>query len=215
MPDLNFSVEKASAIPYAAAPMLNFALKITDAEGGAIHAIVLRCQIRIEPTRRRYESGEQGGLSDMFGEPSRWGQTMHTMLWTHASVVVPPFDQNTTVDLPVPCTFDFNLAITKYFDALDQGEVPLNFLFSGTIFHEGEDGHLQIAQISWEKECNFRLPVKTWKEMMELYYPNTAWLCLRKDAFDALSHYKSSHSVPTWEAAIERLLEGSRERAGI
>jgi hypothetical protein len=106
------------------------------------------------------------------------------------------------------------VAATKYFHALEQGEVPLNLLFSGTIFHAGEDGGLQIAQISWEKEAGFRLPVKTWKEMMDIYYPNTAWLCLRKDAFEALNQYKSSLSLPTWEAAIERLLESSSEKAG-
>jgi hypothetical protein len=214
MPDLNFTVEKAVAVPYAAAPMLSFGLKISNADPGTIHTVALRCQIRIEPTRRRYEPAEQGGLHDLFGEPSRWGQTMHAMLWTHASIVVPPFEGSTTVDLPVPCSYDFNLAATKYFHALGDGEVPLNLLFSGTIFYEGEDGALQVSQISWEKEATFRLPVKTWKEMMDLYYPNTAWLCLRKNAFEALNQFKSSLSLPTWESAIERLLEDSREKAG-
>jgi hypothetical protein len=214
MPDLNFSVKKANAVPYAASPMLNFSLKISDTEAGAVHAVALRCQIRIEPVRRRYEPKEQEQLVDLFGEPSRWGQTLRAMLWTHAAVVVPPFKGATTIDLPVPCTYDFNIAATKYFHALEDGEVPLNLLFSGTIFHEGENGNLQVAQISWEKEATFRLPIKTWKEMMEMYYPNSAWLCLRKDAFDALYQYKSSHSLPTWEAAVERLIENSQEKIG-
>ena len=140
MPDLNFSVEKAVVVPYAAAPMLNFALTISNTDPGTIHTVALRCQIRIEPTRRRYEPAEQVGLRDLFGEPSRWGQTMHAMLWTHSSIVVPPFEGTTTVDLPVPCSYDFNLAATKYFHALGDGEVPLNLLFSGTIFYEGDDG---------------------------------------------------------------------------
>lgn len=213
MPDLNFSVEKASAVAYAAAPMLNFSLQISDADRGAIQAVALQCQIRLEPGRRRYEPGEQKLLRDLFGEPARWGQTLRAMLWTHASIMVPPFRGSTTVDLPVPCTYDFNLAATKYFHALEQGEAPLNLLFSGTVFHEAADGQLQVAQISWEKEATFRLPVETWKEMMEIYYPNSAWLCLRKDAFDALYQYKSSFALPTWEVAIERLLEASRDKA--
>jgi len=90
--------------------------------------------------------------------------------------------------------------------------VPLNLLFSGTVFYEGEDG-LQVTQISWEKETNFALPVAVWKEMMEIYYPNSAWLCLRKDAFDALRKYRSSLSLTSWEAAIERLLESAGEEA--
>jgi uncharacterized protein DUF6084 len=214
MPDLNFSVEKASAAPFAAAPMLSFTLRISDADSGAIHAIALRCQIRIEPARRRYEPREEEKLADLFGEPSRWGQTLRPLLWTHAGIVVPPFEGSTTVELPVPCSYDFNLAASKYFYALEDGEVPLNLLFSGTIFHEGEDHRLQIAQISWEKESHFRLPVKTWEEMMRIYYPNTAWLCLGKDAFDALYQYKSSRALPTWEAAIERLIEDSQEKIG-
>jgi hypothetical protein len=212
MPDLNFSVDRASAVKFAASPILNFSLKIRETGGEAIHAVVLRCQIRIEPLRRRYGENDREGLGDLFGEPARWGQTMHAMLWTHAAVMVPPFTGETVVELPVPCTYDFNIAATKYFAALEGGEVPLNLLFSGTVFYEGEDG-LQVTQISWEKETNFALPVAVWKEMMEIYYPNSAWLCLRKDAFDALRKYRSSLSLTSWEAAIERLLESAGEEA--
>jgi hypothetical protein len=176
-----------------------------------IHSIALRCQIRIEPTKRRYQPDEQERLHDLFGEPSRWGQTLKAMLWTNTSLVVPPFTGSTIAELPVPCTFDFNIAATKFFYALGDGEVPLNLLFSGTIFYEGVDGHLLIEQIPWDKEANFRLPVRTWKDMMALYYPNTAWLCLRQDAFDRLQQFKSRCGLPTWEAAVERLLDGAAE----
>lgn len=117
-----------------------------------------------------------------------------------------PFTDAILVDLPVPCTYDFNLAVTKYFYALEDGEIPLILLFSGTIFHEGEDGALQVVQIPWDREAAFRLPVRVWKEMMEQYYPNTAWLSLRKDVFDRLYEYKSRRGLPTWEQAIESLL---------
>ena len=86
------------------------------------------------------------------------------MLWTHASAVVPPFTGGTVVDLPVPCTYDFNLAATKYFDALEEGDIPLCFLFSGTIFYEAADGGLQVTQIPWEKEAYFRLPAATGRD---------------------------------------------------
>jgi hypothetical protein len=79
-------------------------------------------------------------------------------------------------------------------------------LFSGTIFCQTETGHLQVAQIPWEKEAAFRLPAKTWRTMMDLYYPNSAWLCLNRDAFEALADYKSRNSLPTWEQALENLL---------
>jgi hypothetical protein len=208
MPDLTFRVNGAAPLAHAASPHLGFALEIIDVEAPAlmIPAIALRCQIRIEPTRRRYQPSEQERLLDLFGEPGRWGRTLRGMLWTHASLIVPPFSGRTVVDLPVPCSFDFNVAATKYFAALDDGEVPLSLLFSGTIFHEDEEGTLQVAPIPWEKEADFRLPVRIWKEMMDVYYPNSAWLHLRKDIFDRLYQYKMRRGLPTWEHALESLL---------
>jgi hypothetical protein len=208
MPDLTFRVAGAASLAHAVSPHLGFSLEINDVEVPAvpIPAVALRCQIRIEPTRRRYQASEQERLLDLFGEPERWGRTLRGMLWTHASLIVPPFTGRTVVELPVPCSFDFNVAATKYFAALADGEVPLSLLFSGTIFHEDEEGALQVAPISWEKEADFRLPVQVWKEMMDVYYPNSAWLSLRKDIFDRFYQYKMRRGLPTWEHALESLL---------
>lgn len=202
----------AEAPPFAAAPLLIFKVRVVNADSSEpIHTVALRCQIRIEPTRRTYKAGEKEQLLDLFGEPHRWNQTVRSMLWTHTSVVAPPFTGSIVVDLPVPCTYDFNVAATKYFYGLEDGLVPLTLLFSGTIFHEAEDGRLQVAQISWEKEAAFRLPVAVWKEMMDLYYPNSAWLCLRRDVFDRLYRYKVGRGFPTWEQTIEGLLPAAKE----
>jgi hypothetical protein len=206
MPDLSFQVEGAQAVPFAASPLLAFRLRIATGADQPIHTVALRCQVRIEVARRRYGAQEQAKLLDLFGEPERWGQTLRPMLWTHTSVVVPGFTGSTVVDLPVPCTYDFNVAAAKYFHALEGGEVPLCLLFSGTVFYTAEDGALQVAQIPWEKEATFRLPVRVWQEMMDHYYPNSAWLCLRKDVFDRLYRYKSRRGLPTWEQALESLL---------
>ncbi|HSU66816.1 MAG TPA: DUF6084 family protein [Tepidisphaeraceae bacterium] len=218
MPDLNFKIESADAVPHAVAPTLAFKLRVTqELEPGSvpppIHSVALRCQIRLEPGKRRYSPDEQSRLGELFGEPHRWGRTVRGMLWTHTSLVVPPFTGEAVVDLPVPCTFDFNVATTKYFDALSDGQIPLSFLFSGTIFYAGDgDRGLQVGQISWEKEAEFRLPVEVWRRMMDLYYPNTAWLCIRKDTFDRLQEYKRSRATPSWERAIESLLDEAQER---
>jgi hypothetical protein len=208
---LNFQIEGAEAVAYAAAPLLTFKLRVTNAETNEpIHTVALRCQIQIEATRRRYNEREQERLLDLFGEPERWGQTLRTMLWTHTSVVVKPFEGSTLVELPVPCTFDFNVAATKYFAGLEEGEVPLLLLFSGTIFYEAADGALQVSQISWEKEAKYRLPLSVWQQMMEHYYPNSAWLSLRRDVFDRLNQYKMRHAIPTWEQTLESLLNEER-----
>jgi hypothetical protein len=211
MPDLNFKVEAVDVAQYAASPQLLFSLQLSETSQPGesptpINSVMLRCQIRLEPGRRRYPPAEQERLDELFGEPHRWGQTVRSTLWTNLMVSVPPFTGSTKVDLFVPCTFDFNVAGTKYFAALDDGDVPLSFLFSGTIFYAGEDGVLQIDQISWEKEAEFRLPVRVWKKMMEIYYPNTAWLCLRRDVFDRLEQFRRDGQFSTPEQAIETLL---------
>ena len=108
--------------------------------GEAIHSIALHAQIQIETPRRRYSAAEQERLADLFGEPERWGQTLRPMLWTHADVTVPAFSDSVAVDLRVPCSFDFNLAATKYFYGLSDGEIPLIFLFSGSCFYAGANG---------------------------------------------------------------------------
>jgi hypothetical protein len=214
VPDLNFQVEKAEPAPFAVAPLLTFKLRVSQRAAGAapIHAVVLQCQVRIEPTKRRYETSEGARLLDLFDRPGRWGRTMRPMLWTHASVVVPSFTDGVLVDLPVPCTFDFTVAATKYFYALEGGEAPLSLLFSGTVFHEVEGAGLQASPIPREKEASFRLPASVWREMMEHYYPNTAWLCLRRDVFDRLYLYKSRRGLPTWEQALEAILPPADER---
>jgi hypothetical protein len=207
MPDLDFQVESVEAVPFAVAPLLNFKLRVDNSNPDEwIQTVALRCQIQIEPTRRQYNPEEQEKMLDLFGEPERWGQTLKTMLWTHASTVVSPFQNSTTVDLPVNCTFDFNVAGTKYFAGLEDGEIPLLLLFSGTVFYKAEDGAIQVAQISWSKEAQFRLPVSVWREMMEHYYPNSAWLILRRDAFERLQKYKMQRGIPTFEQALEKLL---------
>ena len=212
MPDLSFQVEGAEAVPYAAAPLLALKLRITNRDAEEpIQTVALRCQIQLEVTRRHYNAGEQERLRDLFGEPERWGQTLRTMLWTHASINIPPFTGNTVVDLQVPCTFDFNVAATKYFAGLEDGEIPIELLFSGTIFYEAEDGALQVTQISWEAEAKYRLPVRVWKQMMDIYYPNSAWLNLRRDVFDRLYEYKRRRGIPTWEQALEEILPAVEE----
>jgi hypothetical protein len=135
MPDLTFGVEGAQAVRSAASPLLALKLRITNAdEQEAIHTVVLRCQVQIEATRRRYNAEEQERLLDLFGAPDRWGQTLRSILWTNTSVVVPPFTAGTLVEIQLPCTFDFSIATTKNFAGLEEGEIPLTLLFSGTIF---------------------------------------------------------------------------------
>lgn len=212
MPDIDFEVVSAEAVPYAAAPLLNLKLRLTNREADEqIQNVMLHCQINLEVTRRQYDDAEKARMFELFGESARWGQTLKTMLWTHANVVVQPFSDTCEIDLPVVCTFDFNVAATKYFAGLDAGEVPLLLLFSGTMFYRDESGDLQMGRISWNKEANFRLPVKIWQEMMEHYYPNSAWLNLPRDTFEKLRKYKTQRGFSSIEQALEKLLAEESE----
>jgi Family of unknown function (DUF6084) len=205
MPDLSFEVEEASAVRNAATPQLSFKVKIKNAELNPVQSIALRIQVQIETLRRRYTDEEQENLKELFGEPKQWSKSLHPLLWTNVNLNIPGFTGQTTVDVPVPCTFDFNVAITKYIYGLDNGDLPISLLFSGTIFHAGHAG-LQIAQIPWDREARYSLPIQVWKEMMDLYYPNTAWLCLRRDVFERLYEYRARQGSTTWDQAVERLL---------
>jgi hypothetical protein len=207
VPDLSFSVTGVESPPQSAIPLLHFKLSVRNADPAElIQAIMLRCQIRIEPGARPYSDKEKGKLLDLFGEPARWAQTLRSMLWTHCNIVVPPFQSSIEVDLPAECTFDLTVASAKYFDGLEAGEAPLLMLFSGTVFYQAPDGTMQIAQIPWSKEAAFRLPVGAWKEMMDAHYPNAAWLCLRRDVFERLHRYKVERGIPTWEQTLESIL---------
>jgi len=204
-PDLNFEIETAQALRFAASPHIVFKLRITNRSAGTIHSVMLKCQVHIDASRRQYSEKEKQGLKDLFGEPARWGQTIRGLFWTTVNTIVPSFEESVVVDLQVPCTFDFNVMTTKYFVGLDDGEIPLSFFFNGTIFY-GEDNALQVGQISWEKEASFRMPAHTWRAMMDTYYPNSAWLCLDRQAFERLYAYKVQHGLPTFEQALTQAL---------
>ena len=211
MPNLDFRVAGAEVQEFAAVPSLLFKLRVENLEEEPIRSVALNTQIRIAATQRHYDSAEQERLLELFGEPSRWKDTLRSLLWTHTVLQVPAFSGSTVADMPVPCTYDLEVVAAKYFYALEDGEVPLEFLFSGTVFYAGADGRLQVERISWEKEAEFRLPVRLWKEMMEHYFPNSAWIRLRRDAFDRLYDYKVRKGLPTWEAAVEALLRASEQ----
>jgi hypothetical protein len=49
--------------------------------------------------------------------------------------------------------------------------------------------------------------------MMDIYYPNSAWLCLRRDVFERIYQYKVERGIPTWEQALESMLPVLEETA--
>ncbi len=211
MPELDFVVEDVVAMAHTAVPTLAFRVRVTGRGPEEVRGVALECQVRIDATRRRYGEGEKDRLRDLFGEPERWSQTVRSLLWAHAHVNVPPFSGGALVDLPMPCTYDFDVVAAKYLAALEDGDVPLTLLFSGSVFFAGEDGALRMARIPWSKETACALPVATWRSLMETHFPNTAWLRVRRDVFDRLLLYRSRRGALGWDDAMERLLAAAEE----
>jgi hypothetical protein len=207
--ELGFECVGARPEPHAVSPTLILRLRITEPSGTGVHTIVLRCQIRVEPRRRGYTGAESEQLGDLFGDTARWGETLQALQFATLSVMVPGFTGSTEVDLPVPCGYEMEVAAGKYFASLDRGEIPLLLLFSGTVFARTASG-FTVRPVPWDREARYRLPLAVWHELIELYFPGSGWLRLRRDTLRALHRFKSRHALATWDEAVERLLEEAR-----
>ena len=212
MSDLSFRVVGARAEPYAAVPTLMLRLAVADAGGEAIQAVSLRAQVQIEPRRRHYTGVEEERLVELFGEPHRWGDTLQTQLWTIVTINVPSFRGQTEVDLPITCTYDFEVASAKYFQSLDDGEIPLLLLFSGTVFARGTEGQIRVDQVPWHQEASFRLPVRVWRDVMDVYFPDSTWFRVRRETFDAVHRFRGRHGFTGWDETLDELLRRAGER---
>jgi hypothetical protein len=203
---LEFAVLDARAEAHAAVPTLVLRVHIRETTGAVVHAVALKCQIRIEPQRRAYAPDEEARLYDLFGEVPQWGDSVRPFLWTHVDTVLTGFRDETAIDLPVPCAYDLEVAGARYLEALGDGDVPLLLLFSGTVFTKGELG-FSAEMIAWDRDATFRMPVPVWRSVMDQYYPCSGWLRLHRDTLDGLRRFKSTRGLATWDQTIERLLE--------
>jgi len=206
MTTLSFAVVRAHAEPHAAVPTIMLRLRVEEADGFSVHALALRCQIRIEPQRRRYSAEEEVRLYELFGETPQWGDSLRPFLWTHVSTTIGGFDGTTEFDLPVECSYDFDVAGAKYLHGLGDGDIPLLFLFSGTVFTRGESG-FAAEPLSWSAEASYKMPVAVWRAMMDCYFPNSGWIRVRRDTLDDLQRYRAVRGLPTWDQAFEQLLK--------
>ncbi|MEO6309981.1 MAG: DUF6084 family protein [Leifsonia sp.] len=205
MAELTFRVNDIVAEPFAASPQLTARLNISESTGTVIHAIALRCQVRILAQRRSYSPGEEAGLRDLFGPRERWPSTLKPFMWLQCNAMVQGFTGQTEVDLALPCTFDFDVTAAKYLHALRERTIPLELLFSGTVFTRGTSG-FGVEQVSWTSEAGYSLPVSVWRELMDQYFPHSGWIRLDRDVLDALAQYKSALGLTSWEQAVGGLL---------
>ena len=210
-PQLEFSVESAHAVRYAAVPTLGFSLRIERPDGGEVRSIALNAQLRIGATGRSYSSAERERLFELFGRPEQFGKTVRSLLWANATANVPAFRGSTVHELTIPCTYDFEVAAAKYLEALEGGEVPLELLFSGGVFYPEPVGRLQVVSISWDQEAEYRLPVAVWREAMREHFGDSPWLRLGRESFERLHAFKARGAFASWDEAVDALLAVSGE----
>jgi hypothetical protein len=210
-PDLVFDCLGARSDPYAAGPTLTFRLRIAETTHEPVHAVALRVQLRIEPQKRSYSRSEAAALDGLFGDRSRWAETQRPLQFAEVAVMVPSFVGSIEVDVPVPCTYDLEIAATSYFHALDAGEIPLVLLFSGTVIARG-DGGFSVTRVPWHHEASCRVAVAEWRAMMDRFFPNSGWLRLNVRTLETLGAYKNARALPTWERTIDALLAEVSER---
>lgn len=205
MTEVTFAVLDVSPEQYAVTPVLTARIGIAAVGDEPVHAIALRAQVRIEPLRRGYTDEEAAGLVDLFGARERWSTTQHNFLWQHGNAMVPGFTGATQVELPLACTYDFEVTAAKYFHALRGGAIPLQFLFSGTVFTKGRN-NFAVQQVPWDREDHYQMPVSVWRELIDLHYPHTGWVRLHHDTIEALAGYKSTHGLLGLDDAVGALL---------
>jgi hypothetical protein len=210
--ELSFDCTGVRPDRFAIAPAMSMSLRISEVTGQKIEAIALRCQLRIEPARRRYSAAEAQKLNDLFGDTERWADTLKPVQFTNLSIMVPGFTGSADIDVPIPLSYDMEIGSTRYFAGLDQGEVPLLLLFSGTVFGSA-DGKLVVQQVPWSKEARYRLPVTVWREAIDAHFPNSAWLRVSTRTLDELQRFKASRALPTWDATVSALLANVTERS--
>lgn len=206
-PELSFAVEGAAPLEFAAVPTVVFRLRVTGEDSAEVAAVALDVRVGITLRRRGYTHETRARLAELLGAPGGEGTTPHSLFWAQTSVMVPRFTGKITVELPIGCSYDLEMALVRYLDALEDGVVPLEFLFSGSVFYRDTGGALQVARIPWDREATYPLPISVWRAVLEQHYPDSAWLRVRRDTLARLNTYRARRLLPGWEAALEELME--------
>ena len=119
---------------------------------------------------------------------------------------MPSFTESTAFTVEVPCTYDLEVTSAKYFDALDDGDVPLSFHFNGTVLYRGADDRLQVVLVPWSCTTRWRMPVDVWKRTIAAHYPGGGWIRLQHDTLEALGRRKAERGLHTFDDTVRDLL---------
>ncbi len=210
IPDLAFSVAGAAAVAHAATPTLSLRIGAAADDRFEVRSLMLSTQVRIAVARRPHDAATRERLAELLGGLDGWHAAAASLLWMQTVCLVPPFHGAAEFDLALPCTYDFDVAAAKYLKALGDGAIPLQLLFSGTVFYSEPGGPLRTALIPWDREARFDLPVALWREAMERSFPGTVWIRVESGTWERLRRFKA-HRLMSWDEALTALLDTERE----
>ncbi len=207
IPEPEFLVTGAGHLAFAAAPTMVFSAAVSDPTGHQIQTLALSTQVMIDPARRGYDAATRVRLAELFGPPASWTPSTQGLVWARVATVVPAFTHATTFALEIPCTYDLEVAAAKYLYALADGDVPLSFHFSGTVFYHGPDGRLQVAPVPWSATARFGMPIAAWRAMIADHYPGGGWIRLTEATLAALQSRRAARGLPSFDACIAEWLQ--------
>jgi hypothetical protein len=209
-PEPEFTITGAAHMAFAATPTMLFAATAEDPSGFEIQSMALTVQVMIDPARRGYDPETRERLAELFGPPTSWAPSTSGLAWARVGAAVPAFAGSTTFAIEVPCTYDLEVAATKYFYAVQDGEVPLSFHFNGSVFYHAA-GRLQVTPVAWSSTAQFKLPITTWRAMIAEHYPGGGWVRIDHETLDALNDRRARRGLATFEACLQELLDGAQD----
>lgn len=212
-PDLGFEIVSARAVERAAAPTLSFGARVSDRSGIPVYTIALTVLFTIEPGKRSYSEADRERLVELFGEPERWASTTGSFRWSQVDLLVPSFTGSADFEIKLPCTYDHEIAATKYFGGLEDGSAPLQMHFNGTVFYQAPDGRLQLTLLPWDLSVRYGLPVETWRRMIAAHYPEGEWIRLAPGTLERLRRQKAAAGSATFDGTVAELLDGAGDAA--
>lgn len=205
-PDPEFTVVGARAEEYAASPTVVFSLRVREPSEREIYTIALSVRILVDPTGRSYNEEAREALFDLFGPAEHMAASMQSLVWGQVGVLAPSFTGEETFDVSVPCTYDLEVATSKYFASLPDGVAPLDFHFNGTILYSGEDDRLQIVHVPWRCTARYRMPVAVWRQAVDASFAQTGWIRLHDETLARLRRRQAERGAPSFDALVAELL---------
>jgi Family of unknown function (DUF6084) len=207
VPQPEFEVVAAAHLAFAAAPTMVFSARAYERGVLDIQSMSLSVQVMIDPARRGYDEDTRRRLAELFGPPATWAPSTQGLSWARVAAAVPAFQRETMFALEVPCSYDLEVAATKYFYSLIDGVVPLSFHFYGTVFYGAPDGRLQMTPVPWSASAQFGMPVSTWRAMIAEHYPGGGWIRLSGHTLAALNARRAERGL-TFDDTVQELLDG-------